>query len=300
MLVGARPSVVESGYGGAFEDVEGARPTSGPAARTRCRRGEYPVLLIDLEAELRLALELADEADSISLAHFRSERLVHETKPDLSPVTEADRAVERAIRRRLERERPGHGILGEEFGSFGSADGWRWIVDPIDGTKRFIRGIPLFATLLALEVDGEVVLGVVSAPAFGHRWWAARGRGAFADGRPIHVSAVARLADAHVALASLDGWLERDLFDRVGAVARGAWSTTGYGDFWIHLLVAEGAADAALEPTAAHWDLAPLTVIVEEAGGRFTDFGGTRTASGGTALSSNNGPIHAELLALLV
>lgn len=252
-----------------------------------------------LPDELRLALELADEADQISLAHFRAEHLVVETKPDMTPVSEADRAVEQAIRRRLERDRPRHTVLGEEFGGPSAAGGIRWIVDPIDGTKRYIRGVPIFATLLAMEDDGQLVLGVASAPALNRRWWAARGLGAFANGRPIRVSGVAHLADAHVSLASLDGWLAAGLYDRVAAMVRGAWSTTGIGDFWSHLLVAEGAADAALEPTAAVWDLAPLKVIVEEAGGRFTDFGGVRTASGGTGISSNGGLLHDELLALL-
>jgi len=253
-----------------------------------------------LRAELELALALADEADRISLAHFRTEGLLVETKPDMTPVSQADREVEQAIRRRLERERPGHAVLGEEFGGTPAGGGFCWIVDPIDGTKRYIRGVPVFATLLALEHDGEIVVGVASAPALRRRWWAARGLGAFADGRPIGVSRVARLADAHVSLASLDSWLEQPgLFERVGAIARGAWSTTGYGDFWTHLLVAEGAADAALEPRAAVWDVAPLKIIVEEAGGRFSDFRGAVTASGGNGISSNGGPIHDELLALL-
>lgn len=252
----------------------------------------------ELQEHLDLALQLADEADRISLAYFRSERLIVETKPDMTPVSEADREVEQAIRRRLREARPQHSVLGEEFGEDVRASS-RWIVDPIDGTKRYVRGVPLYATLLALETDGALVLGVVSAPAMGRRWWAARGLGAFTDGRPIHVSAVSRLADAHISVASLDSWLSRGLFEQLGEIAGAAWSSTGYGDFWTHMLVAEGAADAALEPAGALWDFAPLKVIVEEAGGQFTDFAGTITAEGGNAISSNAGPIHSELLALL-
>jgi histidinol-phosphatase len=252
-----------------------------------------------LEADLELALELADEADNISLNYFRSERLVIETKPDMTPVSQADREVEQTIRRILAETRPDDAILGEEYGGDALGSVRRWIVDPIDGTKRYIRGVPSFGTLLALERDADLVLGVVSAPALGRRWWAARGLGAFADGRRLRVSQVKRLGDAHIALASLDSWLSTGLFNRLEGIARNAWTSTGYGDFWIHMLVAEGAADAALEPAGAVWDFAPLKIIVEEAGGHFTDFGGARTASGGSGLSSNGGPIHAELLDML-
>jgi histidinol-phosphatase len=254
--------------------------------------------LIPLQEDLDLALRLADAADRISLRHFRSEHLVVETKPDMTPVSQADREVEEAIRGLLAQARPDQAVLGEEFGGE-SAAAVRWIVDPIDGTKRYVRGVPLFATLLALEIEGELVLGVVSAPAMARRWWAARGLGAFAEGRPIRVSAVQELRDAHISVASLDSWLARGLFPRLGDIAGRAWSSTGYGDFWSHLLVAEGAADAALEPAGAIWDFAPLKVIVEEAGGQFTDFTGAVTAAGGSGLSTNGTPIHAELLRLL-
>ena len=251
-----------------------------------------------MQDDLDLALQLADEADRISLAHFRSERLVIETKPDLTPVSQADREIEEMVRARIAAARPGHAVLGEEFGGKATAS-VRWIVDPIDGTKRYIRGVPLFGFLLALERDGELVLGVVSAPALGRRWWAARGLGAFADGKRINVSAVQQLSDAHISVASLDSWLARGKFRQLGDIASRVWSSTGYGDFWCHLLVAEGAADAAIEPAGAIWDFAPLKVIVEEAGGRFTDFSGAATADGGSGLSSNGSAIHAELLALL-
>lgn len=253
-----------------------------------------------LTDNLLLALELADAADRITMRYFQSDRLVIDTKPDMTPVTQADKEAEQAIRRILEEKRPEHAVLGEEFGGPTSTETLtRWIIDPIDGTKRFMRGVPSFGTLLALEQSGELVLGVASAPALGRRWWAARGEGAFLNDRRIDVSQVKQLKDAHLALASLDSWLSQGLYGRLEGIASSAWSTTGFGDFWIHMLVAEGAADAALEPAGAVWDFAALKVIVEEAGGQFTDFGGNRVADGGTGLSSNGGPIHAELLSLL-
>lgn len=234
------------------------------------------------------------------MRYFQSDRLLIDTKPDLTPVTQADKEAEQAIRRILEEKRPEHAVLGEEFGGpTNTKTTTRWIIDPIDGTKRFMRGVPSFGTLLALEQSGELVLGVASAPALGRRWWAARGEGAFLNDRRIYVSQVKQLKDAHLALASLDSWLSQGLYGRLEGIASSAWSTTGFGDFWIHMLVAEGAADAALEPAGAVWDFAALKVIVEEAGGQFTDFGGNRVADGGTGLSSNGGPIHAELLSLL-
>jgi histidinol-phosphatase len=240
---------------------------------------------------------------------------VVDTKPDLTPVSEADRAVEERLRRHLARARPGHGVLGEEMGdragtSFGhgaGADtGWRWVIDPIDGTKNYVRGVPVWATLIALQGHGPVgpdrsgaaVVGVVSAPALGRRWWAARGEGAFADGNRIGVSAVATLADASLSYASLSGWEAAGRGDAFLALARRFWRTRAYGDFWSHVLVAEGAVDVAAEPEVTLWDLAALQVIVEEAGGRFTDLSGAPTAGGGSAVSSN-GRLHEEVLAAL-
>ena len=253
---------------------------------------------MSLQDDLQVALRLADIADPISLSYFRSGDLRVETKADESYVSRADRDVERAMREHLAAARPREAVLGEEFGAGEVVSARRWVIDPIDGTTRYVRGIPLFASLIALEEDGEPVLGVVSAPALGRRWWAARGLGAFADGCPIRVSEVSRLADAHVSLGSPGNWLSSGWYERLAPVAGRAGSTTGYGDFWPHLLVAEGSADAALEPSAALWDLAPLKVIVEEAGGRFTDFAGAPTAAGGSALASN-GLVHDELLRLL-
>lgn len=253
---------------------------------------------MSLETDLQVAMRLADVADPISLSHFLSESLVVAAKPDGSFVSHADREVESAMRERLSHWRPGDAVLGEEYGAGGEVSPRRWILDPIDGTTRFVRGIPLFASLIALEEDGEMVLGLVSAPALRRRWWAVRGSGAFANGHPIRVSSVSRLEEAHVSLGNPGNWVESGLYEQLGPLARHAGSTTGYGDFWPHLLVAEGAADAALEPSAALWDLAPLKIIVEEAGGRFTDFTGSSTAEGGTALATN-GLTHDELLRLL-
>ncbi len=255
--------------------------------------------------DLTLALELADIADGISMARFRAIDLLVETKPDLTPVTEADHAVEEALRRKLGVARPGQAILGEEGGQDACSSGAaaRWIVDPIDGTKNYVRGVPVWATLIALQRDGRMVAGVVSAPALGRRWWAARGEGAWADGRRIHVSRVAAVEDAFI---SYDG-LER--FDDSAAavpladgrllhLARRCWRSRGLGDFWSHVLVAEGAVDIAAEPEVSLWDVAPIQVIVEEAGGRFTDLAGEARADGGSAVSTN-GLLHDEVLAAL-
>ena len=238
-----------------------------------------------MSADLELALWLADTADAISLRAFRT-GLPIEQKPDLTPVTEADRSVEAELRRLLGESRPADAILGEELGTTGSASR-RWIIDPIDGTKNFVRGIPVWATLLAVEEGGEVRVGVVSAPALGRRWWAERGEGAFADGERIHVSLVARIEDAVLSLAH-----DRE----VPEIARRAWHARGFGDFWAHMLVAEGAVDAAVDPVVNEWDLAAVKVIVEEAGGRFSDFAGERRIDSGSALTSN-GLLHDGLLA---
>jgi histidinol-phosphatase len=249
-----------------------------------------------MNAELAFALELADEADKISLSRFRAHDLVVETKPDLSPVTEADRAVEQAIRARLGAERPGHGVVGEEFGSTGGS-GARWIIDPIDGTKNYVRGMPVWGTLIALEVDAELTVAVVSAPAIGRRWWAAKGEGAFADGRCLGVSKVARIEDAFLSHSSFDGWVRVGREPAFLDLAHRAWRTRGLGDFWQHLLVAEGAIDIALDPEVELWDIAPVLLIVEEAGGRLTDFGGAAKADGGAAITTN-GLLHDEVLAI--
>jgi histidinol-phosphatase len=250
-----------------------------------------------LDDDLRLALALAGEADAITMQAFRRADLRVETKPDLTPVTEADRGVEQALRARIAAERPGDAVVGEEFGGSGDASR-RWYLDPIDGTKNFVRGIPVFATLIGLQRDGEMVVGVCSAPGLGARWWAQRGGGAFADGRRIAVSRVASLGDAQLSYDTVPGFEEHGLGEQFLALARRCRRTRGFGDFWSHVLVAEGAVDVAVEPEVNPWDLAPLQVIVEEAGGRFTDLGGTARIDGGSAVSSN-GLLHGEVLAAL-
>lgn len=235
--------------------------------------------------DLAFALRLADLADSLSLPRFRAIDLRIETKPDLTPVTDADRAVERALREAVAAERPGESVLGEEEGDDGGPV--RWIVDPVDGTRNFSRGIPVWATLIALEREGELVCGVASTPALGHRWWAARGEGAWRDGERIRVSQVGRLEEASVSCSHA-----RDL----AALEPRAWHARGLGDFWQHLLVAEGSLDAAVDARLALWDYAPLLPIVEEAGGRMSslDDGAPRP---GEQVVSTNGLVHGEVLA---
>jgi histidinol-phosphatase len=206
--------------------------------------------------DLAFALSLADDADAIALERFRATDLHVDTKPDLTPVSEADRAVETAVRERIARERPGEPVLGEEEGG---GDTTGWVLDPIDGTRNYTRGIPIWATLIAYADR----VAVVSAPALGRRWWAERGRGAFADGQRIHVSAIDRLEDATL-LYALDRPVPARAFD--------AWHLRGLGDFWAHMLVAEGSAEVAVDALGlAAWDTAPLGIILEEAGGRFDD-----------------------------
>lgn len=240
----------------------------------------------DLSPDLTLALELADAADEITLARFKAADLHVETKPDRTPVTEADRAVEEELRRLLAEQRPGHRVVGEELGTSGDGDAPRWIVDPIDATKNYLRGIPIFATLIALEDQ----VAVVSAPALGRRWWAERGAGAFSDGNRLNVSRVERVEDAVVTYTSLHGFDDRflDVLDR-------SWAPRGFGDFWQYMLLAEGAVDACVESAANLWDLAAPKLIVEEAGGRLTDLTGEQRADGGNALASN-GLLHGTLL----
>jgi histidinol-phosphatase len=250
--------------------------------------------------DLALAITLADLADGITMERFRAEDLVIETKPDLTPVTEADRAVEELLRKHIAAERPQHQVVGEEFGAGGQGGpgSARWIIDPIDATKNYVRGIPVFATLIALERDGAVALGVVSAPALGRRWWAARGEGAFANGAPARVSRVARLADAQLGHASVSSWEVAGRRDRFLELERRCWRGRGFGDFWMHMLVAEGAVDVATEPEVSLWDVAAVQVIVEEAGGRFTSLAGEARPDRGSAVSSN-GLLHEQVLAIL-
>ncbi|MHB8468392.1 MAG: inositol monophosphatase family protein [Gaiellaceae bacterium] len=238
-------------------------------------------------ADLDFALQLADLADSLTPARFRAPDLRVETKTDLTPVTDADRAVERALRERIAAERPGESVLGEEEGDEGGDV--RWIVDPIDGTRNFSRGIAVWATLISLERGGLAVCGVVSAPALGSRWCAARGEGAWRGGERLEVSKVATLAGASVSCTH-----GRD----VAAVEPHVWHARGFGEFWQHVLVAEGALDGAVDAALALWDYSALRVVVEEAGGRVTALDGGPPRPGEQVVSSN-GLVHDELLALL-
>lgn len=255
--------------------------------------------------DLALALELADLADSITLGRFRAEDLAVETKPDMTPVTEADQAAEEAVRERLASARPGDAVVGEEFGGAGADSTRRWIIDPIDGTKGYVRGTPVWATLLALEEDGQLTVGVVSAPALHRRWWAARGTGAFVedglgDGpRQLRVSAVSELEDAHVSLSGIEEWDEIGRADAVLELSRRCWRTRGFGDMWSYMLVAEGVMDiGGVETGVKLWDLAAPLVIVEEAGGRLTDLGGQARADGGSGIATN-GLLHAAALEIV-
>jgi histidinol-phosphatase len=247
--------------------------------------------------DLELALELADVADAITMSRFRAEDLVVETKPDLTPVSEADRDVEEALRGRLAGVRPQDTVFGEEYGGADAHATRRWIVDPIDGTKGYVRGMPVWATLLALEQDGDPVVGIVSAPALGRRWWAARGAGAFTsdapggEARAVRVSGIRELGDAQLCFGGFEEWRETERLDALLALAQQCWRTRGYGDFWQYMLVAEGAAEIALDPAAAIWDLAAPMVIVQEAGGRFSDLSGATSAGGGSGIATN-GLVH--------
>jgi histidinol-phosphatase len=244
-----------------------------------------------VNADLAFAFTLADAADAITSARFRASDLRVETKPDLSPVSEADQAAEEAIRALVASSGRGEGVLGEEFGDDGGDA--KWIVDPIDGTTNYVRGIPVWATLLALERDGVVCASLVSAPALGRRWWAARGEGAFADGARCDVSAVSRIEDATVSSTSArhmpDGWT---------SIVTRAWANRGLGDFWQHCLVAEGAVDVGCDRVLNVWDYAPVQLIVEEAGGRCTTFAG-EPPSPGSSFVATNGLLHEDVVALL-
>ena len=253
--------------------------------------------------DLRLALALADVADAITLPRFGALDLRVDDKPDLTPVSDADLEAERRLRAELENERPDDAVLGEEFGGDAVLRGRQWVIDPIDGTKNFVRGVPVWATLIALVEDGSPTVGVVSAPALGRRWWAAAGTGAHMRGpdgteRPIAVSGVADLSSASLSFASLSGWAERGLRDRFLDLTDAVWRVRGYGDFFHYCLVAEGAVDIAAEPEVSLWDLAAVDVLVREAGGAFTALDGVPGPHGGSAVATN-GPLHDEVLRAL-
>ncbi len=254
---------------------------------------------MDNEAWLELAIELADLSDAITMARFRAADLAVTTKPDLTPVSEADHAVEQAIRDHLARVAPDHLVLGEEFGAdAGDPGAHRWIIDPIDGTKSYVRGVPVWATLIGLEHDGEVVVGVASAPALGSRWWAARGSGAFRDGERIHASRVATLGDAQISFAwdTSERFAADGIGNRMLDLSHRCWRTRGLGDFWQHVLVADGSYDVSIDPIVAYWDAAALLPIVEEAGGRWSTIDGRTDPRTCDTLVCTNGRLHDEVL----
>ncbi len=255
--------------------------------------------------DLALALQLADAADAISLPRFGAADLRVEAKPDLTPVSDADLAVEKAIRALLSQERPGDAVVGEEFGAGEEqSNGRRWVIDPIDGTKNFVRGVPVWATLIALLDGDDIVVGAVSAPALARRWWAASGSPAwtrFADRPPrqCRVSAVRTIADASLSYSDLAEWRGSRRSRGFEAVMSECWRTRAYGDFYSYMLVAEGAVDIAAEPELSLWDVAALVPIVTSAGGRLTSIEGQ--PSGGTASSAlaTNGLLHDAVLTRL-
>ncbi|KAA1251157.1 histidinol-phosphatase [Mycobacterium simiae] len=253
--------------------------------------------------DLRLALDLADRADAVTRARFGALDLHVDTKPDLTPVTDADRAVETQLRETLGRERPGDRILGEEFGGTTTFSGRQWIIDPIDGTKNFVRGVPVWASLIALLQDGIPCVGVVTAPALHRRWWAAHSHGAFASvngtqPRRLSVSSVAELDSASLSFSSLSGWEQRGLRERFIELTDALWRVRAFGDFLSYCLVAEGAVDIAVEPEVSVWDLAALDILVREAGGQLTDLNGTPGPHGGSAVATN-GLLHRPVLGRL-
>jgi histidinol-phosphatase len=250
-------------------------------------------------ADLDLALMLADAADRIAIERFQAVDLIVDTKPDLTPVTEADQAVERELRSTIQSARPDDAVLGEEYGTTGSGDR-TWIIDPIDGTKNFVRGVPIWATLIGLREADSVTVGVVSAPALGRRWWAASGLGAWTTAphapkpRALEVSAVTELSDASFSYSDAIGWPESGL----SALLTQTWRQRAFGDFWSHVLVAEGGVDIAGEPRLAIHDMAALIPIIREAGGAITGFSGGDPLVEGSALSTN-GKLHKTVLNLL-
>jgi len=294
-LRGHSPGMAAVGWEAGGVDPDAPAADTVPAADTAPATHTAPEGLADLPEpadDLDLALRLADTADAITLDRFRAADLRVTRKPDRTPVTDADTATEDALRAVLGHERPGDAVLGEERGGEVADNGRGWVLDPIDGTKNYSRGVPVWATLIALTVRGRAVVGVVSAPALGRRWWAASGRGAWASERGgaqrrISVSGVADLADAYLSTTDFRVFTQEGELDRWLALADACGETRALGDFWQHVLVAEGAIDLAVDRSASAWDLAAPAAIVVEAGGRLTDLTGADTHDGGSAVTSN-------------
>ncbi|MRH88039.1 histidinol-phosphatase [Nocardia sp. SYP-A9097] len=244
-------------------------------------------------SDLELALRLADAADAITRDRFGALDLKIDAKPDLTPVSDADLAVERMVREVLGSERPADLVLGEEFGGDAEFSGRQWVIDPIDGTKNFVRGVPVWASLISLLEDGVPVVGVVSAPALSRRWWAAAGAGAWtsfegSEPKAISVSAVAELGAASLAISSLSGWRAIGRRAKLIALSDEVWRTRGYGDFFGYTLLAEGAVDIVTEPELSLWDMAALDILIREAGGTFTSLDGNPGPHGGSAVATNS------------
>jgi histidinol-phosphatase len=260
-----------------------------------------------LQADLLFARELADMADAISMDRFRAADLVVTTKPDMTPVSDADKAVETALRAAIADSRAGDAILGEEFGTEGSSSR-QWIIDPIDGTKNYVRGVPVWATLISLAIDGVPVVGVVSAPGLGKRWWGAKGLGAFVDDalgsvsarseRRIHVSGVTELADASISCSGITRWEAAGKLEQILNLSRAVWRTRDYGDMWPYMMVAEGLLEVSGEFDLQVYDMAALVPIIEEAGGTFTSVAGDVGPWHGSAVATN-GLLHGQVLAHL-
>ncbi len=251
-----------------------------------------------INGAMALGLQLADIADAITMSRFRATDLVVETKPDLTPVSEADQAVERAVREHLHEVAGDHAVLGEEYGAdIGGEDAeFRWIVDPIDGTKNYVRGVPVWATLLGLEHNGELVVGVVSAPAMGARWWAGSGLGAFRDGNRISCSQVATLDDAQLSCA----WDSVGAFDtKLIDLAHRCWRTRGFGDYWQHVMVADGSCDISIDPILNYWDLAALVPILNESGATWSTTDGRTDPRTADSLVCTTPKLNEAVLAAL-
>jgi histidinol-phosphatase len=305
------PAVADEGpqlLRGVGEEAGGTSTHRRPVWRERGGSGQRDMVrgtvsrVTRYDDDLRFAHVLADNADDITTRRFRALDLRVDTKPDLTPVSDADHAAEDSLRNVLRRSRPRDAVLGEETGRTGSGSRC-WVIDPIDGTKNYVRGVPVWATLIGLMDGPDVVVGVVSAPALSRRWWAALGGGAW-TGRsltkasPLRVSSVTKLGDASMSYSGLGGWSERGLMDNFLGLTRSVWRTRAFGDFWSHMLVAEGACDISAEPEVNLWDLAALQIIVTEAGGRFTSLEGEATPGGGSVVCTN-GHLHDEVLARL-
>ena len=280
-------------------DIPGTTP---PARYLPSVSEESQRRVASYDDDLRLAHVICDQVDALTTSRFKALDLAVETKPDLTPVTDADRSAEELVRTQLRRTRPRDAVVGEEYEDTGHGPR-QWVVDPIDGTKNFVRGVPVWATLLALLDAGRPVLGVVSAPALNRRWWAATGSGAWtgrslSSATRLHVSSVSRMQDASLSYSSLHGWEERGQLDDFLDLTRSCWRTRAYGDFCSYVLLAEGAVDVAVEPELELHDMAALVPIVTEAGGRFTSVDGVDGPFGGNALATN-GHLHDAALAAL-